>query len=66
MARRDPPFEDAEQVECSGAGNGIRTRDPNLGKVVLYQLSYSRPEGYNTQLPGVCQPVESRHIISYK
>ncbi len=25
-----------------GAGNGIRTRDPNLGKVVLYQLSYSR------------------------
>ena len=26
----------------TGAGNGIRTRDPNLGKVVLYQLSYSR------------------------
>ncbi len=26
----------------AGAGNGIRTRDPNLGKVVLYQLSYSR------------------------
>ena len=26
----------------SGAGNEIRTRDPNLGKVVLYQLSYSR------------------------
>ncbi len=25
-----------------GAGDGIRTRDPNLGKVVLYQLSYSR------------------------
>ena len=25
-----------------GAGNGTRTRDPNLGKVVLYQLSYSR------------------------
>ncbi len=24
------------------ARNGIRTRDPNLGKVVLYQLSYSR------------------------
>ena len=35
----------------SGAGNETRTRDPNLGKVVLYQLSYSRwtepdfPEG---------------------
>ncbi len=26
----------------SRAGNGTRTRDPNLGKVVLYQLSYSR------------------------
>jgi hypothetical protein len=25
-----------------GAGGGIRTRDPNLGKVVLYQLSYTR------------------------
>ncbi len=25
-----------------GAGDGIRTRDPNLGKVVLYQLSYTR------------------------
>src|SRR5882724_9959468 len=24
------------------AGNGTRTRDPNLGKVVLYQLNYSR------------------------
>ena len=24
------------------ARNGTRTRDPNLGKVVLYQLSYSR------------------------
>ena len=29
--------------EGYGAGNGIRTRDPHLGKVVLYQLSYSRP-----------------------
>ena len=27
---------------CIGAGDGIRTRDPNLGKVVLYQLSYTR------------------------
>ena len=25
-----------------GAGNEIRTRDLNLGKVALYQLSYSR------------------------
>jgi hypothetical protein len=28
----------------SGAGNEARTRDLNLGKVALYQLSYSRPE----------------------
>ena len=26
----------------NGAGGGIRTRDPDLGKVVLYQLSYTR------------------------
>ncbi len=26
------------------AGNEARTRDPDLGKVVLYQLSYSRIE----------------------
>ena len=25
-----------------GAGTEARTRDPDLGKVVLYQLSYSR------------------------
>src|SRR5919201_6952685 len=30
------------KMRCYEAGNGIRTRDPNLGKVVLYQLSYSR------------------------
>ncbi len=28
-----------------GAGDGIRTRDIDLGKVALYQLSYSRPLG---------------------
>jgi hypothetical protein len=27
-----------------GAGNETRTRDPDLGKVVLYQLSYSRED----------------------
>ena len=35
-------FRSQSRVSCAGAGNGIRTRDPNLGKVVLYQLSYSR------------------------
>ena len=27
---------------CARAENETRTRDPNLGKVVLYQLSYFR------------------------
>ena len=31
--------------ERHGAGNEIRTRDPKLGKLVLYQLSYARPFG---------------------
>ena len=38
-----------------GAGNEIRTRDPNLGKVVLYQLSYSRvlgADGYSSRERG--------------
>ena len=30
------------QEEATGAGNGVRTRDPKLGKLVLYQLSYAR------------------------
>ena len=29
--------------EESGAGDGIRTRDQELGKLLLYQLSYARP-----------------------
>ena len=33
-------------VELTGAGNGIRTRDPQLGKLMLYQLSYSRSTTY--------------------
>ena len=32
-----------ESTRKYGAGNGIRTRDLNVGNVALYQLSYSRP-----------------------
>jgi hypothetical protein len=32
-------------TEWAGAGDGIRTRDIDLGKVALYQLSYSRLTG---------------------
>ena len=28
-----------------GAGDGLRTRYLNLGKVALYRVSYSRPTG---------------------
>ena len=38
--------------EGTGAGNETRTRDPNLGKVVLYQLSYSRTRNRNSIGPG--------------
>ena len=37
-----PPDRPTALTALSRAGNGTRTRDPNLGKVVLYQLSYSR------------------------
>ena len=44
------PTTDRLTADCSttelfrktGAENGARTRDPDLGKVVLYQLSYFR------------------------
>ena len=32
----------AEKVPAHRANDGIRTRDPHLGKVMLYQLSYVR------------------------
>ena len=35
-----------------GAGNEVRTRDLNLGKVALYQLSYSRTIG----ITNFCMP----------
>ena len=37
------PSVDLRSVD--GADDGIRTRDPNLGKVVLYQLSHVRAQG---------------------
>jgi hypothetical protein len=37
-----PPPRKAKEPRTSGAGNEARTRDLNLGKVALYQLSYSR------------------------
>jgi hypothetical protein len=36
----------------NGAGNESRTRDLNLGKVALYQLSYSRNLAHGTKTVG--------------
>ena len=39
-----------------GADDGVRTRDPDLGKVVLYQLSHVRvARKYNNGTPTVAQ-----------
>ena len=43
-----------------GAENETRTRDPNLGKVVLYQLSYFRV-ATRTRLELVTSAVTGRH-----
>ena len=43
----------------NGAGDGIRTRDINLGKVALYQLSYSRLGG-QLQFAARCEPMSNR------
>jgi hypothetical protein len=48
-----------------GAGDGIRTRDIQLGRLALYRLSYSR-----SVRPAACRPDErsgsaAGHTISY-
>ena len=42
-----------------GAGNETRTRDFHLGKVVLYQLSYSRLDD-QSNCPGTRNNIEVR------
>jgi hypothetical protein len=39
----------------TGAGNGVRTRDPELGKLVLYQLSYTRTRPHTAHFPTIRQ-----------
>jgi hypothetical protein len=40
-----------DSTRVVGAGDGNRTRDPKLGKLVLYQLSYSRGRRHHSALP---------------
>ncbi len=42
LAQRQQKRGSLEPRKIVGADNGARTRDPNLGKVVLYQLSHVR------------------------
>jgi hypothetical protein len=35
---------ESQSVMKTGAGDEIRTRDPQLGRLMLYQLSYTRPK----------------------
>ena len=44
MDTKKPGYRSSRAV-AFGADNGARTRDPNLGKVVLYQLSHVRLRG---------------------
>ncbi len=48
--------------EFIGAGNRIRTGDPDLGKVVLYQLSYSRSLIYKV----VLYRLRNSHSLMYR
>ena len=53
-----------------GAGDESRTRDLNLGKVALYQLSYSRTrvlwrrEAESNRRKRICNPVHGRFAIA--
>ena len=46
----------------TGAGNEARTRDLNLGKVALYQLSYSR----NALISKACYSSDARPSVKTK
>ena len=49
--------------QANGADNGVRTRDPHLGKVVLYQLSHVRLTGeYNTHFIASVQGLISNSV----
>ncbi len=46
------------EVFDNGAGDGIRTRDPQLGRLMLYQLSYSRTMAPSTG-PSPASPISA-------
>ena len=58
------PFENQDGIKF-GAGDGIRTRDPDLGKVVLYQLSYTRIPNSDRQFTIIEKNVKSYFKITF-
>ena len=58
MKRPVKTFDNDRPVSDDGADDGVRTRDPDLGKVVLYQLSHVRigEEIYYVNSPSRASP----------
>jgi hypothetical protein len=54
-------LDEHHRAPSARAGNGTRTRDPNLGKVVLYQLSYSRSTRDSSRPTRTTQRAPSLH-----
>ena len=58
------PAEWAGSLADDGAEDGTRTRDPNLGKVMLYQLSHFRATGrYNREAPRRTQALFQKKLF---
>ena len=53
---KKPPAVECYLEAFAGAANGARTRDPQLGKLMLYQLSYCRITGHKvSHIFGIAQ-----------
>ena len=57
-----PPFEHPQKRR---AENETRTRDPNLGKVMLYQLSYFRNFRFRLLIFISCFPIADAKVVLF-
>ena len=48
---------ESQSVLNTGAGDEIRTRDPQLGRLMLYQLSYTRPNHFRLPISNCRLPI---------
>ena len=51
-------------ILCFGAENEVRTRDPQLGRLMLYQLSYFRKFLRNLRVSGLHLGKENKFFFS--